>query len=204
MADHRDRVRIGDAERREMTDTLRTHLGAGRLDMPEFERRVEHATKAVYAGDLDGLLDDLPPLDDTDDHGRDDHRDRPGAGGGRPGWTSRVPRRVRDAVRGVPGPLLVAGLVVLALATKGFVLWFLFPLFWFVFLGKAVGGCSARGRRGWWQAGASRSWGPPHHGHRPDRSDHDLPSAGGDDEPDLRDGPVWPGRYTPRRDDVEL
>lgn len=58
-----DRMRISDADRRRVVDTLSRHFADGRLDNDEFEERLGRAMAAKTRGDLGGLLDDLPPLD---------------------------------------------------------------------------------------------------------------------------------------------
>ena len=58
------RIRISDADRKEMTDTLARHYADGRLDTAEFDERVGRAMAAKTRGDLGGLLDDLPRLDE--------------------------------------------------------------------------------------------------------------------------------------------
>ena len=58
------RVRVSDAERKDMADTLARHYADGRLDSSEFEERLGRAMAAKTRGDLSGLLDDLPPLDE--------------------------------------------------------------------------------------------------------------------------------------------
>lgn len=135
-------LRIGDAEREAMQAALSEHLAAGRLDMQEYERRVEQATAAVFADDLDGLLDDLPPTaHDTGGDARDDRwhdawrpgGDGPpwaGARGGRPPWDGWIRRA------GIPVPLLI-GLGFLALFALPHGGWVLFPLLWFLFFAGA-------------------------------------------------------------------
>lgn len=53
-------LRIGDAERAEVTDRLAKHYSDGRLDQAEFEDRLDKAMRATTAADLAGLLADLP------------------------------------------------------------------------------------------------------------------------------------------------
>jgi hypothetical protein len=54
------RLRVGDAERAEVTDRLARHYSDGRLDQAEFDRRLDKAMRATTVADLTGLLDDLP------------------------------------------------------------------------------------------------------------------------------------------------
>ncbi len=214
MADHdtpgrpdgRPPMRIGDAERQSMIDTLQEHMAAGRLDVAEYERRVEHATGAIYDRDLDGLLDDLPGgvTRDTEerprqggDRGRGG-RPRPRHPGedwprsrGRPPWAWRG---------GIPVPLLAIGAIALVVVTHG---WILFPLL-FLFLATGRGPCGPRhrgsGRRyadhggqhaNWWTD--ARRTGAPWW----DRDEHEERVW---DEP-AHDRPRWPGRYDPSGDD---
>jgi Domain of unknown function (DUF1707) len=53
-------LRIGDAERAEVTDRLARHYGDGRLDQDEFNERLDKAMRATTVADLAGLLADLP------------------------------------------------------------------------------------------------------------------------------------------------
>ncbi len=55
-------LRVSDAERHAVVDELRTHFGAGRLDLSEFEDRTCGALGARVRGELYPLLDDLPDL----------------------------------------------------------------------------------------------------------------------------------------------
>jgi hypothetical protein len=56
-----DQMRISDAERQQVADTLSKHYAEGRLDHSEHDERVTAAMNAKTRGDLRGLLDDLPP-----------------------------------------------------------------------------------------------------------------------------------------------
>jgi hypothetical protein len=56
-------MRIGDAERNQVSDTLSKHYAAGRLDDEEFSHRMTQAVGAKTKGDLSGLLSDLPPVE---------------------------------------------------------------------------------------------------------------------------------------------
>jgi hypothetical protein len=52
--------RIGDAEREQAVRRLGKHVGAGRLDLAEFEARCAVACAARTRADLDALFADLP------------------------------------------------------------------------------------------------------------------------------------------------
>lgn len=55
-------IRVSDAERTQMSETLSKHYAEGRLDDAEFRSRLDKAMGAKTRGDLSGLLNDLPPL----------------------------------------------------------------------------------------------------------------------------------------------
>ena len=55
-------LRVGDAERAAVADSLAAHAAAGRLGLDELERRWAAAYAAVIAGDLSVLEADLPDL----------------------------------------------------------------------------------------------------------------------------------------------
>jgi hypothetical protein len=57
-------LRASDAERNEVADKLSRHFADGRLDSAEFKERLDHAMGATTRGDLKGLFDDLPRLQD--------------------------------------------------------------------------------------------------------------------------------------------
>ena len=56
----RDEMRAGDSDRRAVADQLKTALDEGRLDLNEYDERIQKTYAAKTYGDLDGLLDDLP------------------------------------------------------------------------------------------------------------------------------------------------
>ena len=56
----RQELRVGDQERQAVVDQLRTHLGAGRLELDEFEDRTARALAARTVADLVPLTADLP------------------------------------------------------------------------------------------------------------------------------------------------
>ncbi|WP_017936701.1 DUF1707 SHOCT-like domain-containing protein [Nocardioides sp. Iso805N] len=58
--DARPAVRIGDAERHEVTEILRQAAGEGRLTLEELDERLEAAYGAKTAADLVPLTEDLP------------------------------------------------------------------------------------------------------------------------------------------------
>ena len=53
-------MRAGDRDRERVADRLRAALDEGRLDLSEFDERVQRAWAAKTYADLDGLVDDLP------------------------------------------------------------------------------------------------------------------------------------------------
>jgi hypothetical protein len=55
-----EQMRAGDGDRQRVVDRLRLALDEGRLDLGEYDERVQRAYAAKTYGDLDGLLDDLP------------------------------------------------------------------------------------------------------------------------------------------------
>jgi len=56
----RDQMRASDADRERVVERLRTALNEGRLDLGEYDERMQRAYAAKTYGDLDGLLTDLP------------------------------------------------------------------------------------------------------------------------------------------------
>jgi hypothetical protein len=56
----RDQMRASDADRERVVERLRTALQEGRLDLGEYDERMQRAYAAKTYGDLDGLLTDLP------------------------------------------------------------------------------------------------------------------------------------------------
>jgi Flp pilus assembly protein TadB len=119
-------MRVSDADRTEVADTLSKHYGDGRLDEAEFGERLDRAMKAKTRADLNGLLDDLP-------------------GGGPPPATSTARGPARSGPpRRFQRFLLIALLVVAALAvwsslTHWFVPWLLIGGLVFLWLRLGVG-----------------------------------------------------------------
>ena len=56
----REGMRAGDGDRQQVADRLKTALDEGRLNLDEYDERLQRAYAARTYGDLDGLLDDLP------------------------------------------------------------------------------------------------------------------------------------------------
>jgi Domain of unknown function (DUF1707) len=55
-------VRLGDAEREELFERLSRNAAAGRLDIPELERRVAAIAAARTREEAAAVIADLPPL----------------------------------------------------------------------------------------------------------------------------------------------
>ncbi|MBM2619180.1 DUF1707 domain-containing protein [Actinoplanes sp. LDG1-06] len=53
-------MRAGDADRKAVAEQLKTALDEGRLDLHEYDERLQKTYGAKTYADLDGLLDDLP------------------------------------------------------------------------------------------------------------------------------------------------
>ena len=56
----REGMRAGDSERKAVADQLKQALDEGRLDLGEYDERLQKTYAAKTFADLDGLLDDLP------------------------------------------------------------------------------------------------------------------------------------------------
>lgn len=130
-----DNMRVSDAERSEVADLLGRHYSDGRLDKQEFDDRVNRAMSAKTRGDLNGLFDDLPDLDDpAAADGRDGREGSPGRE--RPtGPGPARPYRVSRRHGGRPHPVLiaVAAIVLASVAWHAFVNAFFFVP-WFAIL----------------------------------------------------------------------
>ncbi len=53
-------MRAGDTDRKAVADQLKAALDEGRLDLTEYDERLQRTYAAKTFGDLGGLLDDLP------------------------------------------------------------------------------------------------------------------------------------------------
>ncbi|MDG4783870.1 DUF1707 domain-containing protein [Micromonospora sp. WMMD961] len=60
--DGRDGMRAADADRAAVADRLRVALDEGRLDLHEYDERLQRAYAARTYADLEALLTDLPPV----------------------------------------------------------------------------------------------------------------------------------------------
>jgi hypothetical protein len=56
----REEMRAGDADRQAVADRLKAALDEGRLDLNEYDERLQRTYAAKTFADLNGLLDDLP------------------------------------------------------------------------------------------------------------------------------------------------
>jgi hypothetical protein len=56
----RDEMRAGDGDRKAVADQLKAALEEGRLDLSEYDERLQKTYGAKTYGDLQGLLTDLP------------------------------------------------------------------------------------------------------------------------------------------------
>ena len=56
----RDEMRAADSDRQAVADQLKKALDEGRLDLAEYDERLQKAYAAKTYGDLEGLLDDIP------------------------------------------------------------------------------------------------------------------------------------------------
>jgi hypothetical protein len=59
----RDRMRAADADRERVAEQLRSAHADGRLDLTEYDERIQQAWAARTYGELEGLTADLPPGD---------------------------------------------------------------------------------------------------------------------------------------------
>lgn len=63
IAGRNPNLRAADADRERIAERLRTSHTEGRLDMAEFQERLEHCYEAKTIGELDELVTDLPRED---------------------------------------------------------------------------------------------------------------------------------------------
>jgi hypothetical protein len=102
-------LRASDAERERTAERLRTSHAEGRLDMAEFQQRVERSLEAKTLGELDELVKDLPRRNEQDE-------------GRSFGWSPPLPSRLLRLA-----PILIALIIVAAAAGHHF-FWLWIPL----------------------------------------------------------------------------
>jgi Domain of unknown function (DUF1707) len=125
--------RVGDADRNRTADLLKEAHAAGYLTLEEADERLGTALAARTRGELDRLVADLPP----EWRASQERGQRPD---GRP--PRQRPALPAEAVWLVPLVVVITGVILLAVLTRGF--WFFpWPLLWIFF---AFG---RRGRAGW-------------------------------------------------------
>jgi hypothetical protein len=83
------KIRASDSDRDRTAALLREHHAAGRLDLEEFNERLDQAYAAKTVGQLDALLADLPAIDLYQLPDATLRRERGGGGGG--GGDTRLP-----------------------------------------------------------------------------------------------------------------
>jgi hypothetical protein len=100
-------LRAADADRERIAERLRTNHAEGRLDMTEFQQRLERCYEAKTLGELGELVRDLPR--------QDEQEERPSFGWFRPWRLAPL------------APILIA-LIVVTAATGHHVFWLWIPL----------------------------------------------------------------------------
>lgn len=104
-------MRAGDSDRQRVADQLKAALDEGRLDLSEYDERVQRAYGAKTYGDLDGLLDDLPGTVPVAKSQVVPAVERPGP--------APVGKKPREKQSGVPGMAFVFGICVLIWVMSG-------------------------------------------------------------------------------------
>ncbi|HEY5186406.1 MAG TPA: DUF1707 domain-containing protein [Actinomycetes bacterium] len=132
-------LRASDQDRHEAILALSDQFVAGRLDHDEFERRMTAAAQATYLHDLHPLFADLPA--------RSVAVPQPGR---------RRPSNLRDRVH-LPVSLVTFAVVFVVVATHGFALWLLLPLWW-LWVGGAHRRACPHHPAAAWSAKTSRRW----------------------------------------------
>ena len=127
--------RVGDADRNRTADLLKEAHAAGYLTLEETDERLGTALAARTRGELDQLVADLPP--------ESGGPVRNGASGQPGRHRASAPSSRRRLAWLVPLVMVITGVILLAVLTRGF--WFFpWPLLWIFFF--AFG---RRGRAGW-------------------------------------------------------
>jgi hypothetical protein len=120
-------LRIGDAERERAAQALGEHLRAGRLEMAEYDERLEHAYAARTANEVVPLFADLPGGSPLGPYGlvSPPPRPHPAQRVRRPGFSA-----VAIPIRAVL-VLAVIGALIVGTVFLTFPPLFLLPLLWF-------------------------------------------------------------------------
>jgi Domain of unknown function (DUF1707) len=144
----REDMRAGDSDRQAVADQLKTALDEGRLDLSEYDERVQRTYSAKTFADLDGLLDDLPGTTPVQ-HSQIQPAAAP-APVGAPVQSGRSSgRQIAQWVGPYAGVILVCTLIwAITSASAGHLtyfwpVWMLIPLIFGVF-GQAFGGGNGR------------------------------------------------------------
>jgi hypothetical protein len=124
--------RAGDADRNRTAELLKEAHAAGYLTLEEVDERLGNALAARTRGELDRLVADLPP----EWRASQERGQRPV---GQP--ARQRPTLPAEAAWLIPLVIVVTGVILLAILTRGFFPW---PLLWIFFF--AFG---RRGRAGW-------------------------------------------------------
>lgn len=130
-------LRVSDADRQAVADQLSKHFGEGRLDQAEFDQRLSQAMSAKTYRDLDGLLTDLPPTQES-------------GGAGLPPAGGHVTGRAAGSVpqRRIVRPLLLVVAAIAALSIAGHaVTWVFGGWLWITLICVAVLVIARRSRR---------------------------------------------------------
>jgi hypothetical protein len=119
MTEQDPNIRAGDADREAVAERLRRHHSEGRLDVQEFQDRIDHCYQAKTLVELEALVDDLP----RERPPEPDPASRRPFLAGRPPWVPFVPFL----------PILATILLLSAIGHHGHHPWFgvLIPLLWF-------------------------------------------------------------------------
>jgi hypothetical protein len=134
----REDMRAGDGDRKAVADQLKTALDEGRLDLGEYDERLQRTYAAKTYADLDGLLDDLPGTVPVQ-HSQIQPAAPTAAVGGSVHPTSPGARQIAQWVGPYAGVILVCSLIWLVTsisaghATYFWPVWMLIPLILGVF-----------------------------------------------------------------------
>ena len=114
IAGRNPNLRAADADREHTAERLRENHAEGRLDMDEFQQRLERCYQAKTVGELDELVRDLPRHDERVERAS-------------PGWFRP------SGFRLAPFAAIVIGLIVISAAIGHHLFWLWIPLV-FLFL----------------------------------------------------------------------